>query len=142
MIAIINIHSHIHKIIMVLFPIIVTGCTLFNNDSLDSELIGEWKLTAQVSGAEQVSIDSIDLPSRKIRFNGAGGFQDFRDDKLYDTGRYSIFERRDSKLLRIKTEKNKDSNEFRFEFLPNNRLKLTLICPNCLVIPQIYKKVR
>ena len=127
-------------IVLVLTGISITSCSLFNNNDLNGELVGEWEQVAQKIGGEQVPLDSLNMSKQTLRFDAAGGYAEFRADTLHDSGRYFIFERRGNELLGIESDRNKREMEFTFTFLSKNRLRLMFICPNCSVIPLIYER--
>ena len=129
-------------VILLVGVIIFNACSLFDNEPESQELIGEWEAVAQKRGGERIPVDSLDIPKIVLQFNAASAYQQFVADTLADSGTFSFFERRSSTLLELKSNKFKNSREFSFTFISDDELELFYICPNCIAIPVIYRKIR
>ena len=129
--------------VIFLFGVITfNACSLFDSDPESQELIGGWEAVAQKRGGERISVDSLDIPKMVLQFNAASAYQQFVADTLADSGTFSFFERRSSTLLELNSNTYKNSREFSFTFKSDDELELFRICPNCSVIPVIYKRTR
>lgn len=132
----------IRCIALVVFALLLSSCSILDNESKTSRIVGLWELeSATTSGfvADTSSSDYAEERRQQLIFSGNGEFALYRADTLFTTGTYAWEELENEGELIISYDT--DSDIFfprQFVRFKGDRLILTDWCADCFV----YRYVR
>ncbi|MCW9706435.1 hypothetical protein [Fodinibius salsisoli] len=122
-------------ITLILFLSALISCSLLDNNSHASKIIGQWQWVRSSGGfaGEVTTRDSAGVPDRHFNFKSNGAFTFYRTDTLVQAGKYSLQKKEGDVIISYDTGQKDFFFDQRVTFKGKDTLILSDECYDCYI---------